>query len=210
MARLKKQPKQNALADNFAERSERKKRRQYQQHDNQCRNELVDRAAADSGNGIRHCAVMDVADDQLFQDVQDEKERNKNDRPVERRPDQGLFLVAFAEMKRMSNAHEFGADQSLDGGKAERRKLDAVRLQDGGFEISQSRETDIEVRRDEQKLFQLVGRPLDDGCLRCGGIFHVDPPISSGHFPSTIDRTGASSAVFSSIAKVTLPAGPQL
>src|SRR5262249_26824623 len=140
------------------------------------------------------------------------KERNKNDRPVERRPDQGLFLVAFAEMKRMSNAHEFGADQSLDCGKAERRKLDALRLQDGGFEISQSRETDIEVSRDEQKLFQLVGRPLDDGCLRCGAIFHVDPPISSGHFAlsSTIDRTGASTAVFSSIAKVTLPAGPQL
>jgi hypothetical protein len=69
---------------------------------------------------------------------------------VQNRPDESLFLVALGEVKYVSNAQEFGADQSLDRGEAERSKRDALRLKDRRLQIGKGGEADIKVSRDSR------------------------------------------------------------
>ncbi len=76
----------------------------------------------------------------------------------------------------MSHAHEFGADQGLDGGEAEGREGDAMRLQDGGFQIGQGGETDIQISRDDEEFFHFIDDAPTDG-FRCRG--------SAGHLGSS-------------------------
>jgi hypothetical protein len=77
-------------------------------------------------------------------------------------PNKSLFLVPIAKMKRVS-PHELGANQSFGCGEAEWGKRNAVRLQDRSFQIGEGGKADIKIRRDNQKLLQLMGCPFADG-----------------------------------------------
>src|SRR5271168_2757847 len=102
-----------ALADDLAERAKGKKRNQDQQHDDTSRDQLIERAAAEIGKRVRDAAMVDVADHNLFQNVEDDQQHEKHERPVQRRPNQRQRLEALAKVKRPPDQHEFGADQGL-------------------------------------------------------------------------------------------------
>ena len=67
--------KQHASADNLGKRAEGKERNQDQQQDDRRRNRLMQRAAANFGQGIGKCAMVQVADDQLLQHGQGDQQR---------------------------------------------------------------------------------------------------------------------------------------
>src|ERR1700691_1367122 len=74
MARLNEHANEIALAEKFAERLKGKERKQYQQAEETGGEELIQSAAVEAGNDVRHVAVMNEADQHLFKRVQDQQE----------------------------------------------------------------------------------------------------------------------------------------
>jgi hypothetical protein len=121
---------------------------QDQQNDETGGDHLIDRAAAHAGDRIQNRSAMDESDQDLLDDVQDYQQQEKDEPPVQRRPDERLRLEPFANVKRASHQDEFGADQGLGEGEAERREGNAMRLQNRRLQISDRGEADPQISRD--------------------------------------------------------------
>jgi hypothetical protein len=154
MTSVKKHANEIALANDLAERTKSEEGYQYQECDKACRYQLIERAPTDVGYGIGNTPVMNDSHRDLFKHVEDEQKREKNQRFIERWPNQGHALEAFANMEHASYQNEFGADQSLDGGEAKWRVSNILRVQDCAFQICQSGKADIEIRGDDGKFPQ--------------------------------------------------------
>src|SRR5580693_124786 len=151
-----------ALADDLTERTKGKKRNQDQQHDDTSRNQLIERAAAEIGKRVRDAAMVDVADHDLFQNVENDQQHEKHERPVQRRPNERQRLETLAKVERSSDQHKFGADQGLHRGESKRRKRDALRLENGGFQICERAKADVEIERNDDKFPQFCGGSFAD------------------------------------------------
>src|ERR1700689_1625762 len=99
---------------------------------------------------------MEEPDGDFLKNIEHLEQGDEDKRPVECRPDQSPGLVPFAEVHRVSDAHELGADQRLGGGETERRESNVLRLENCVFKIGERAETYKEVGRDNEKLLQLI------------------------------------------------------
>jgi hypothetical protein len=160
LTRLEEQAEQSALSDNVAKRAKGKEWNQYQQNDNASGNQLVNRATADCGYRIHDPAMMKVSDDHFLQYIQNQEQRQESERPPERGPNESFLLTPFTEVNCVPDAHELGADQSLDSSDTEWREGYPVRLEDCGLEICEGGKADIEIGGNNQKFPQLIGCPL--------------------------------------------------
>src|ERR1700676_583194 len=129
MALQKEHAHEIALADDLTKRAKGEKRNQDQQHDDTACSQLSERAAAKFGQRIHDLAMMHEADDDLLKRVEDGQQHKKNDRLVQRRPDQGQRIESLAKMQCPPDQHELGAYQSLRRGKTKRRERDVVRVE---------------------------------------------------------------------------------
>jgi hypothetical protein len=159
LTRLEEQAEQSALSDNVAKRAKGKEWNQYQQNDNASGNQLVNRATADCGYRIHDPAMMKVSDDHFLQYIQNQEQRQESERPPERGPNESFLLTPFTEVNCVPDAHELGADQSLDSSDTEWREGYPVRLEDCGLEICEGGKADIEIGGNNQKFPQLIGCP---------------------------------------------------
>ena len=99
---------------------------------------------------------MEKPDGDFLKNIEHQEQGDEDKGPVECRPDQSPRLVPFAEVHRVSDAHEFGADQRLGGGETEWREGNVLRLENCVFEIGERAETYKEVSRDDEELPHLI------------------------------------------------------